>query len=39
MFRLRKHVFIVILGFSGSLATKCISLNNEPCKLDLLLLI
>ena len=24
-------VFIVLLSFKGSLATKCVSLNNEPC--------
>ena len=26
-----KPVFIVLLRSSGSLATKCMSLNNEPC--------
>ena len=32
MFRLIKRVFIIaLLSFSGSLATKCMSLNNEPC--------
>ena len=32
MFRLIKRVFInALLSFSGSLATKCMSLNNEPC--------
>ena len=32
MFRLIKRVFIIaLLSFSGSLATKCTSLNNEPC--------
>ena len=31
MFRLIKQVFITLLSFSGSLATKCVSLNNEPC--------
>ena len=30
MFRLIKQVFIVLLSFSRSLATKCMSLNNEP---------
>ena len=30
MFGLINRVFIVLLGFSGSLATKRISLNNEP---------
>ena len=24
-------MFITLLGFSKSLATKCVSLNNEPC--------
>ena len=31
MFRLIKQVFIVLLSFSGSLESKCVSLNNEPC--------
>ena len=31
MFGLIKKLFIGLLGFSGSLATKCVSLNNEPC--------
>ena len=31
MFRLIKQVFITLLSFSGSLATKYVSLNNEPC--------
>ena len=31
MFRLIKQVFIVLLSFSRSLATKCVSFNNEPC--------
>ena len=31
MFSLIKQVFIVLLSFSSSLATKCLSLNNEPC--------
>ena len=31
MFSLIKHVFIVLLDFSSSLATKCLSLNDEPC--------
>ena len=31
MFTLLKHMFIALLGFNGSLATKCVSLNNEPC--------
>ena len=29
MFKLIKQVFIVLLSFSGSLTTKCASLNNE----------
>ena len=31
MFRLVKQVFIVLLSFRRSLATKCVSFNNEPC--------
>ena len=31
MFSLIKHVFIVLLSFSESLATKCLFLNDEPC--------
>ena len=31
MFRLIKQVFISSLCFSRSLATKCVSLNKEPC--------
>ena len=31
MFRLIKQVFIRLLCFSASLATRCMSLNNEPC--------
>ena len=31
MFWLIKQVFIVLLSFSESLATKCMSLNIEPC--------
>ena len=31
MFRLIKQVSIALLIFSGSLASKCASLNNEPC--------
>ena len=26
-----KQVLITLLKFSESLATKCVSLNNEPC--------
>ena len=31
MFWLFKQVFIRLLSFSGSLATKCMSFNNKPC--------
>ena len=31
MLRFIKQVFIALLSFSGSLATKCISLIKEPC--------
>ena len=31
MFRFMKQVFIALLSFSESLATKCIALNKEPC--------
>ena len=31
MFSLIKQVFIVLLSNSKSLATKCLSLNDEPC--------
>ena len=31
MFRLIRQVFIALLSFSRSIATKCVSLNNEPC--------
>ena len=31
MLSLIKQVFIVLLSFSISLATKCLSLNDEPC--------
>ena len=31
MSRLIKQVFTGLLNFSESLATKCMSLNNEPC--------
>ena len=30
MFRVIKQLLIVLLSFSGSLATKCVSLGNEP---------
>ena len=33
MFSLIKQVFIVLLSFSSSLTTKCLSLNDEPCML------
>ena len=29
--RVNKQVFVGLLSFSKSLATKCVSLNNEPC--------
>ena len=31
MFRFIKQVFVALLSFNGSLDTKWISLNNEPC--------
>ena len=31
MFRLIKQVFIVLFSFSSSLATTCLSLNDEAC--------
>ena len=31
MFSLIKQVFIVLLKFSSYLATKCLSLQDEPC--------
>ena len=31
MFRLIKQVFVALLSFSESLATRSMSLNNEPC--------
>ena len=31
MFTFIKQAFIAFLRFSGPLATKCISLNNDPC--------
>ena len=31
MFKFIKKAFIVFLSSGGSLATKCISLNNELC--------
>ena len=31
MFRLLKQLFIALLSFKGSLATKCMSLNSESC--------
>ena len=31
MFRLIKQVFTTLMSFSGFLAHKCLSLNNEPC--------
>ena len=31
MFSLIKQVFIVLLSFTESFATKCLFLNDEPC--------
>ena len=31
IFSLIEQVFVVLLNFSDSLATKCLSSNNEPC--------
>ena len=31
MFSILKQVLIVLLSFSSSLATKCVSLNDKPC--------
>ena len=31
MFSVIKQVFIILVSFSSSLATKCVSLNDEPC--------
>ena len=31
MFRAIKQVFTALLRFSSTLATKCMSLNNQPC--------
>ena len=31
MFSHVKKLFIVLLNFISSLATKCVSLNDEPC--------
>ena len=39
MFSVIKQVFIVLLSFSESLATKGLFLNDEPCMVDQLLLI
>ena len=39
MFRLIKQVFIALLSFTGSLATNCVSLNNETCMLLNLIII
>ena len=30
MFKLIKQAFVALLTFTGSLATKCMSLNSEP---------
>ena len=37
-FGLLKQIFIGLLSFSGSLATKCTSLNHEPCMARLFLI-
>ena len=34
MFRFIKKDFIALLSFIGSLETKCVSLNNEPCMIN-----
>ena len=31
MFSIFKQALIVLLSFSSSLATKCVSLNDKPC--------
>ena len=31
MFRLIKQVLIALLNFTGSLATSCIALHDQPC--------
>ena len=31
MFAFIKKMFIGLLSFGSSLATKCVSINNEPC--------
>ena len=31
MFGFVKQTFIVLLSFGGSSATKCVSLNSNPC--------
>ena len=31
MFSILKQALIVLLSFSSSLATKCVSLNDKPC--------
>ena len=33
MFWLIKQAFMALLSFSESLATKCVSLDNEPCSM------
>ena len=33
MFKLTKHAFIALLSFSETLATKCIPLSKETCKI------
>ena len=38
MFSLIKQVFIVLSSFSSSVATKSVSLNDEPCMIRLTLI-
>ena len=38
MFRLIKQIYMAILSFRGSLATTCVSFNNEHCKTRLTLI-
>ena len=38
MFTLIKQMFIALLSFTGSLATKCVSLDSETCMTGLTLI-
>ena len=38
MFRLFEQVFIGLLSFSSSFTTKCLSLNEQPCMIRLILI-